>query len=115
MILFCGPRAAQIYGGLSDAGTAGRAGHFFEWEAIRYCKEQGATLFDMWGRSTKGIAHFKQGFGGRPVDYAGTFDLVTMPLARSAFLIARRGFVRLARRRRGLDADGSAAAQSDGG
>ena len=68
----------------------------------------------MWGRSTSGIAHFKQGFGGRPVDYCGTFDLVTMPLARSAFLVARRGFVRLARRWRGLDGR-SAAPVPDGG
>ena len=115
MILFTGPRAAQLYGGLSDAGGAARTGHFFEWEAIRYCKAAGAGVFDMWGRSTAGIAHFKQGFGGRPVDYCGTFDLVTMPLARSAFLLARRGFVRLARRRRGLDGDGAAATASDGG
>jgi lipid II:glycine glycyltransferase (peptidoglycan interpeptide bridge formation enzyme) len=114
MLLSCGPRAAQLYGGLSDAGTAARSGHFFEWEAIVRSKAAGATLFDMWGRSTAGIAHFKQGFGGRPVDYCGTFDLVTMPLARSAFLAARRGFVRLARRRHGLDAAATAAG-SDGG
>ena len=114
MILFSGPRAAQLYGGLSDAGGAARAGHFFEWQAIVACKAAGATVFDMWGRSTAGIAHFKQGFGGRPVDYCGTFDLVTMPLARSAFLLARRGFVRLARRTRGLDGQASPAA-TDGG
>jgi lipid II:glycine glycyltransferase (peptidoglycan interpeptide bridge formation enzyme) len=103
LILMSGPRAAQLYGGLSDAGTAARTGHFFEWEAIVRCKGFGASTFDMWGRSTAGIAHFKQGFGGRPVEYCGTFDLVTMPLARSAFLLARRGLVRVARRRRGLD------------
>jgi lipid II:glycine glycyltransferase (peptidoglycan interpeptide bridge formation enzyme) len=113
MLLFSGPRAAQLYGGLSDAGTTARSGHFFEWEAIVRSKAAGATVFDMWGRSTAGIAHFKQGFGGRPVDYCGTFDLVTMPLARAAFLAARRGFVRVARRRRGLDPGASAG--SDGG
>jgi peptidoglycan pentaglycine glycine transferase (the first glycine) len=114
LIIFTSPRAAQLYGGLSDAGVATRSGHFFEWEAIRFCKAQGATLFDMWGRSTAGIAHFKQGFGGRPVDYTGTFDLVTMPLARSAFLVARRGLVRIARRRRGLAVGGAASTSPDG-
>jgi lipid II:glycine glycyltransferase (peptidoglycan interpeptide bridge formation enzyme) len=113
MLLISGPRAAQLYGGLSDAGTAARSGHFFEWEAIVRSKAAGATVFDMWGRSTGGIAHFKQGFGGRPVDYCGTFDLVTMPLARSAFLAARRGFVRLARRRRGLDAGEASGSDGD--
>ena len=115
MILFTGPRAAQLYGGLSDAGVAARAGHFFEWETLVWCKAQGATFFDMWGRSTGGIAHFKQGFGGRTIDYGGAFDLVTMPLARSAFLLARRGFVRIARRWRGLDGGGDAAARPEHG
>jgi lipid II:glycine glycyltransferase (peptidoglycan interpeptide bridge formation enzyme) len=114
MLLFSGPRAAQLYGGLSDAGTAARSGHFFEWEAIVRSKAAGASLFDMWGRSTAGIAHFKQGFGGRSVDYCGTFDLVTMPLAHAAFRFARRSAVRLARRRRGLDHDASAAVSDDG-
>jgi hypothetical protein len=34
LILRSGGRDSQLYGGLSDAGAAARAGHFFEWEAI---------------------------------------------------------------------------------
>ncbi len=76
MILTSGGRASQLYGGLTDEGGEARSGHYFEWEAIIRSKAAGATVFDMWGRSTKGIAHFKQGFGGRVVEYGGTFDLV---------------------------------------
>jgi peptidoglycan pentaglycine glycine transferase (the first glycine) len=115
LILRSGGRDAQLYGGLSDAGGEARAGHFFEWEAIRLSKASGATLFDMWGRSTPGIAHFKQGFGGRTVEYCGTWDLVTSPLARNLYVAGRRGFVWLARRRHGLGGPGAAGDRTDDG
>jgi lipid II:glycine glycyltransferase (peptidoglycan interpeptide bridge formation enzyme) len=102
LILRCGGRAAQLYGGLADAGGEIRAGHFFEWEAIIRSKAAGAQVFDMWGRSTPGIAHFKQGFGGRVVEYGGAWDLVVNPAAHALLREGRRLFVRLARRRRGL-------------
>jgi lipid II:glycine glycyltransferase (peptidoglycan interpeptide bridge formation enzyme) len=107
LILVSGGRAAQLYGGLSDAGGEARAGHLFEWEAILRSKAGGAAVFDMWGRSTGGIAHFKQGFGGRVVEYGGTFDLVVNPTVHALYQRGRRTFVALARRRRGLanDAD----------
>ncbi len=103
LILTCGGRAAQLYGGLTDAGGEVRAGHYFEWEAILRCKAAGARVFDMWGRSTPGIAHFKQGFGGRVVEYGGTWDLVVNPAVHAVVRHGRRAAVRLARRRRGLD------------
>ena len=114
MILTCGGRAAQLYGGLSEAGGAARSGHYFEWEAIIRSKAAGATMFDMWGRSTPGIAHFKQGFGGRVVEYGGTFDLVIDRLAHGLYQRGRRASVRLARRRRGLDGGAPAGAASSG-
>jgi lipid II:glycine glycyltransferase (peptidoglycan interpeptide bridge formation enzyme) len=105
MILTSGGRASQLYGGLTDEGGKARSGHFFEWEAIIRSKAAGATVFDMWGRSTKGIAHFKQGFGGRVVEYGGTFDLVANAPVRGLYQRGRRAWVRLARRRSGLDPD----------
>jgi peptidoglycan pentaglycine glycine transferase (the first glycine) len=103
MILTSGGRASQLYGGLTDEGGAARSGHFFEWEAITRSKAAGASIFDMWGRSTKGIAHFKQGFGGRVVEYGGTFDLVANAPVRSLYQRGRRAWVGIARRRRGLE------------
>jgi lipid II:glycine glycyltransferase (peptidoglycan interpeptide bridge formation enzyme) len=106
LILTCGGRAAQLYGGLTDAGGELRAGHFFEWEAIIRSKAAGARVFDMWGRSTAGIAHFKQGFGGRVVEYGGAWDLVVNPAVHALFREGRRIFVGVARRRRGLGTAG---------
>ena len=103
MILTSGGRMSQLYGGLTDEGGKARSGHFFEWEAIIRSKAAGAEIFDMWGRSTKGIAHFKQGFGGRVVEYGGTFDLVVNAPVRSLYTRGRRAWVQLARRRRRLD------------
>lgn len=108
MILHSGGRASQLYGGLSDEGGEARAGHFFEWEAIIRSKAAGARVFDMWGRSTRGIAHFKQGFGGQVVEYGGTFDLVVNAPVHAAYRHSRRAWVRWARRRRGLDTDAPA-------
>ncbi len=105
LILVSGGRASQLYGGLTDAGGEARAGHFFEWEAIIRCRAAGAQVFDMWGRSTGGIAHFKQGFGGRVVEFGGTFDLIVNPAVHALYRRARRTFVWLARRRRGLRTD----------
>lgn len=103
MILTSGGRASQLYGGLTDAGGEARSGHFFEWEAIIRSKAAGATIFDMWGRSTPGIAHFKKGFGGRTVEYGGTWDLVGSTAARAVYQLGRRVSVSLSRRRRGLE------------
>ena len=114
LILISGGRASQLYGGLTDEGGRARSGHFFEWEAIIRSKAAGATIFDMWGRSTPGIAHFKQGFGGRVVEYGGTWDLVVNPGIHSLYVLSRRAFVRVARRRRGLQGTGSGAAVAAG-
>ena len=105
LILVSGGRASQLYGGLTDAGAEARAGHFFEWEAILRCKARGAQVFDMWGRFAGGIAHFKQGFGGRVVEYGSTFDLIVNPIVHRLYGHARRSLVWLARRRRGLPTD----------
>ena len=108
LILRCGGTDFQFYGGLTDSGGKERSGHFFEWEAIIRSKAAGASFFDMWGRSTKGIAHFKQGFGGRVVEYGGAWDLVANPTVRALSVRGRAAMVWLARRRHGLGSNDDA-------
>lgn len=59
------------------------------WEAIKFGKQQGCRLFDMWGSlgpnpSPKdpwyGFHRFKEGFGGELVEFLGTYDLVIDPM-----------------------------------
>jgi lipid II:glycine glycyltransferase (peptidoglycan interpeptide bridge formation enzyme) len=105
-----GPRVVEPYGGMTQAGAESRANYLLKWEAIRSSKERGATSYDLWGLATGGIAHFKTGFGGREVHYIGAWDLVLDPLGRMTYETAQRGRVWIARRRRGLGTDSSAAA-----
>jgi peptidoglycan pentaglycine glycine transferase (the first glycine) len=71
----CGDRAAEAYGGMTDAGAESRANYLLKWEAIRAFRAEGFAVYDLWGIATGGIAQFKEGFGGRQVDYVGARDL----------------------------------------
>lgn len=71
----CGRRAVESYGGMTEAGAASRANYLLKWEAIRGFRAEGFTVYDLWGLATGGIAQFKEGFGGREVEYVGAREL----------------------------------------
>jgi lipid II:glycine glycyltransferase (peptidoglycan interpeptide bridge formation enzyme) len=61
------------------------ASNLMMWEMIRFGKQQGCKLLDMWGSlgpepSPKdpwfGFHRFKKGYGGDLVEFLGTFDFV---------------------------------------
>jgi peptidoglycan pentaglycine glycine transferase (the first glycine) len=110
LLVRCGGRVVEPYGGMTAAGGDSRANYLLKWEAIRTSREQGATSYDLWGLATGGIAHFKTGFGGREVKYVGAWDLVLDPLGRQVYGAAQSARVRWARRQHGLSGSGSAAA-----
>ena len=85
LLVRCGPRVVEPYGGMTAAGAESRANYLLKWEAIRSSREAGATSYDLWGLATGGIAHFKTGFGGREVRYVGAWDLVLSPVGRRAY------------------------------
>lgn len=58
------------------------APYFLLWQAIRFLKKKGCTIFDLEGiydpripstKGWKGFTLFKKGFGGREVEYLGSF------------------------------------------
>ena len=83
----CGDRAAEAYGGMTDAGAESRANYLLKWEAIRAFRADRFSSYDLWGIATGGIAQFKEGFGGRQVDYVGARDLPLMPMQDAALRI----------------------------
>jgi peptidoglycan pentaglycine glycine transferase (the first glycine) len=98
MLIRCGSRVTEPYGGMTDAGAEVRANYLLKWEGIRWSRDAGAEAYDMWGLPTAGIAHFKEGFGGREVTYIGAWDLALDPLGAVALRsaeIARRQYLRL--------------------
>jgi lipid II:glycine glycyltransferase (peptidoglycan interpeptide bridge formation enzyme) len=111
MLLTCGRRVIEPYGGMTEAGAASRANYLLKWEAIRSSRERGFGVYDMWGLSHPGIEHFKAGFGGREVTYAGGRALVVDRLGSLAMGLARKASVMLARRRHGVAAAGPAGGQ----
>jgi len=84
----CGDRVAEAFGGMNDAGADSRANYLLKWEAIRGSRERGAASYDLWGLATGGIAQFKEGFGGRQVDYVGARDWPLQPAAASVLRVA---------------------------
>ncbi|HEY7464074.1 MAG TPA: peptidoglycan bridge formation glycyltransferase FemA/FemB family protein [Candidatus Limnocylindria bacterium] len=101
-----GDRAAEAFGGMTDEGADSRANYLLKWEAIVGFKRAGFATYDLWGLATGGIAQFKEGFGGRQVDYVGARDLPLRPaedaalrLLLPAYGLAQRTRLRLAGRR----------------
>ncbi len=75
LLVRCGTRVVEPYGGMTAAGAGDRANYLLKWEAIRRSRETGATSYDLWGLVHPGIRHFKEGFGGREVRLIGAWDL----------------------------------------
>ena len=82
----CGDHAAELYGGATPEGTDAHANYLVKWAAILGFKEEGFATYDLWGEPTSGIAHFKEGFGGEPMELVGARDLV---VNRAGDLIVR--------------------------
>ena len=57
------------------------------WEVMKWAKGYGMKHYDLWGIDAQkwpGVTRFKLGFGGREVEYPGSFD---MPVSKTWYLI----------------------------
>ena len=102
LLVRCGGRVVEPYGGMTEAGATLRANYLLKWEAIRSSREQGATSYDLWGLVHPGIAHFKQGFGGKEVEYIGAWDLALSSLGATALRLGETARGPVLRALRGL-------------
>ncbi|MES2209020.1 MAG: peptidoglycan bridge formation glycyltransferase FemA/FemB family protein [Chloroflexota bacterium] len=103
LLLRSGATVTEPFGGITVAGSEHRANYLLKWDAMNRSRDAGAETYDMWGLSSPGIAHFKAGFGGREVRYAGAWDLVLDPVGRSILEGARRARISVSRVQHGLD------------
>jgi peptidoglycan pentaglycine glycine transferase (the first glycine) len=87
VILFrFGRRAWYMYGASRSLHRERMPNHLLQWEAIRWAKEQGCTVYDLWGAPDVldesapmwGVYRFKQGFGACPAHHIGAYDYPTL-------------------------------------
>lgn len=104
----CGDQVAELYGGATPEGTRLHANYLVKWRAMLELKAEGLARYDLWGQPTGGIAQFKEGFGGEPLELVGARDLVidrAGDVAVRAALAARDGVGRIRSMRRRTDGD----------
>ena len=56
--------------------------YFLHWELIKLAKHENMKEYDFWGideNKWPGVTRFKRGFGGKKVEYIGSWDLVFKP------------------------------------
>jgi lipid II:glycine glycyltransferase (peptidoglycan interpeptide bridge formation enzyme) len=85
------------YGASSDKNREVMASTLIMWEAIKFGKKLGLKKFDMWGALGQepdqkdpwfGFHRFKQGFGARLVEFAGSYDLIINPFLYRLYVIS---------------------------
>ncbi len=98
LILFVlGTRAWYFYGASRNAHRELMPNHLLQWEAIRWAKANGCTVYDFWGAPDTldesapmyGVYRFKEGFGGKFTPHVGAFDYVINPLLYFMYAVVR--------------------------
>ncbi len=75
-------RAYYVYGMSRDSHREKMPTYFLQWEAIRWAKARGCTVYDLWGApdvfdesdSMWGVFRFKDGLGGQVIRTLGAWD-----------------------------------------
>jgi lipid II:glycine glycyltransferase (peptidoglycan interpeptide bridge formation enzyme) len=92
-----GRRLTYVYGASSNEHRNVMPNHLMQWSMIRWAKDNGYGIYDFRGVSPvrdgkpteqhiAGLNRFKEGFGARYVEYAGTFDLPLRPVVYRAWV-----------------------------
>ncbi len=107
VILFrFGQKALYMYGASSDRHREKMPNHLLQWEAMRWARAQGCTLYDLWGAPDVfderdrmwGVYRFKQGFGGQVVRHIGAYDYAPWPRLYALYTwLRRRQLARISR------------------
>jgi lipid II:glycine glycyltransferase (peptidoglycan interpeptide bridge formation enzyme) len=88
LILEHGTTVHYLHGAYDHEYRALMAPQLLHWRLMLRYRSLGFTDYDFWGVDSAkwpGVTRFKLGFGGKLVEYAGSFDFVTRPLWRWAY------------------------------
>lgn len=101
---FFGSRVTYLHGASDYQHRELMASHRLQWEGIKLGKANGYLLYDFWGvrpeqreihKGSKeekwaGVTRFKKSFGGREVNYVGTWDWVYEPRWYRIYQLGRK-------------------------
>src|SRR3989344_8651910 len=101
LVVFFGGRAVLLHGASSGQYRNIMAPYLLHWEIMRDAKRLGFAEYDFWGivtprtdkkqaRQWLGFSRFKEGFGGRVVEYPGAYDLVFDKLWYNVYRVGRK-------------------------
>ena len=93
IISFFGDMATYVHGASSDQSRNVMAPYLLQWEAIKIAKQAELKYYDFYGIDEEkwpGVSRFKRGFGGKEINYPGTFDLVFDTRWYSLYKILRK-------------------------
>jgi lipid II:glycine glycyltransferase (peptidoglycan interpeptide bridge formation enzyme) len=84
--LFCfwGDQVTYLHGASDNDFRSVMAPYLLQWSLIKEACTAGYRYYDFYGIDEKkwpGVTRFKKGFGGRSVEYPGTYDAVFRPAA----------------------------------
>lgn len=79
LYMFHFPIVYYLHGAFDYNYRASMSPFLLHWKVIQEAKNKGFTTYDFWGINSKrwpGVTRFKESFGGRAVQFPGSFDLV---------------------------------------
>ncbi len=87
VLIRLGERTIYMYGASTNQERRRMPNYLLQWEAIRWAKAQGCTIYDFWGAPNEfvetdsmwGVWRFKKGFNGQVVRHIGAWDYVERP------------------------------------
>jgi len=97
LILFrFGKRVWYMYGASRALHRNLMPNHLLQWEAMRWAKAQGCTVYDLWGAPDVqdesdplwGVYRFKEGFGGQFARHIGAYDYPASRLLHRFYAVA---------------------------
>jgi len=93
--LFCswGGRTTYLHGASDNEARNLMAPYLLQWSVIKQAKAAGGSAYDFYGIDEKkwpGVTRFKLGFGGRVVEYPGTYDVVFHPAVYRIYNLLRK-------------------------